>query len=269
MATNIKRPTTSFMRWLNDHREELKKKNPGAKAKDISTLGGAEWQRLKASNTKKDQEVVKKYEDAASADKARYQKETEEHPDLIPKNKKRSTSKSTGKGKKEKDPNAPKRPLTAYILWSKDNREKIIKANPNAKGKDIIKLLSDGWKRVNESSNKKEKEEADKYEKLAEKERERYAQEKETYKEEHETKKGPKRAMTAYMLWLNAHREDFKKSHPDAKVTEISTIGGAAWKKLQASTKEIDKKEIKKYQDLAAADKARYEKEKEAVAKSQ
>jgi hypothetical protein len=35
--------------------------------------------------------------------------------------------------KAPKDPNAPKRPLTAYFMWLKENREKIKQANPGFK----------------------------------------------------------------------------------------------------------------------------------------
>ncbi len=34
------------------------------------------------------------------------------------------------KGKKKKDPNAPKAPASAYLLWANDNRERIKVGSP-------------------------------------------------------------------------------------------------------------------------------------------
>ena len=40
------------------------------------------------------------------------------------------TKKTTVKAKKVKDPNAPKRPLSAYMFFAKDQRAAILKKNP-------------------------------------------------------------------------------------------------------------------------------------------
>lgn len=69
------------------------------------------------------------------------------------------------------------------------------------------------------------------------------------------------RPMTAYFLWLQENRESIKKANPNASVTEISKLAGVEWGKLSASDK-------KKYEDAAAKDKARYEKEMAAYKKS-
>lgn len=44
--------------------------------------------------------------------------------------------KATGKTKKEKDPNAPKRATTAYFFWLNANRPNI--AKPGMSGPDVI-----------------------------------------------------------------------------------------------------------------------------------
>ncbi|CAG9771400.1 unnamed protein product [Ceutorhynchus assimilis] len=43
----------------------------------------------------------------------------------------------------------------------------------------------------------------------------------------------PKRASTAFMLWLNATREQIKKDNPGIKVTEIAKKGGEMWKEMK------------------------------------
>ncbi|GAB0088100.1 High mobility group protein Z [Sergentomyia squamirostris] len=43
----------------------------------------------------------------------------------------------------------------------------------------------------------------------------------------------PKRPLSAYMLWLNEHREKIKKDHPGIKVTEIAKKGGEMWRNMK------------------------------------
>ena len=51
-----------------------------------------------------------------------------------------------GKTKKMKDPNAPKRNASAYLLYSIVARNDVRNANPNAMVADINKILSDNFK---------------------------------------------------------------------------------------------------------------------------
>ncbi|XP_061390564.1 FACT complex subunit Ssrp1-like [Musca vetustissima] len=59
----------------------------------------------------------------------------------------------------------------------------------------------------------------------------------------------PKRATTAFMLWLNDTREQIKNDNPGIKVTEIAKKAGELWKEL---------KDKSKWEELAAKDKQRY-----------
>ena len=42
----------------------------------------------------------------------------------------------------------------------------------------------------------------------------------------------PKRAMSAYFLWMNANRENIKKDHPGLSVTEFGKKAGEIWKEM-------------------------------------
>ena len=42
----------------------------------------------------------------------------------------------------------------------------------------------------------------------------------------------PKRAMSAYFLWMNASRETIKKDHPGLSVTEFGKKAGEIWKEM-------------------------------------
>lgn len=57
--------------------------------------------------------------------------------------------KSTGT-KKEKDPNAPKRPASAYIIFQNELRPKLRQANPDMPYKDVLTKISEEWKAVPE-----------------------------------------------------------------------------------------------------------------------
>lgn len=58
------------------------------------------------------------------------------------------------KGKKGKDPAAPKRPMSAYMLWLNASREKIKGDNPGISIIDLSKKAGEIWKGM--SKDKKE-----------------------------------------------------------------------------------------------------------------
>jgi hypothetical protein len=65
---------------------------------------------------------------------------------------------------------------------------------------------------------------------------------------------GPKRPQNASFLYMNENREAYKQAHPDAKFGDIAKGLADEFKNLPAEQK-------KKYEDKAANDKARYDKE--------
>jgi len=57
----------------------------------------------------------------------------------------------TKKAKKEKDPNRPKRPMSAFVLFGQDNRDRIKKENPTATFGEVGKLLGEEWKKASDA----------------------------------------------------------------------------------------------------------------------
>ncbi|KAI8039882.1 FACT complex subunit Ssrp1 [Drosophila gunungcola] len=101
-----------------------------------------------------------------------------------------------------------------------------------------------------DGAKKKKEKKAEKKEK-----KERKHKEKERIKKASKKNKDtgkPKRATTAFMLWLNDTRESIKKDNPGIKVTEIAKKGGEMWKEL---------KDKSKWEEAAAKDKQRYQDE--------
>eukprot|EP01080_Neovahlkampfia_damariscottae_P008135 gene8135-12596_t len=57
--------------------------------------------------------------------------------------------------KKEKDPNAPKRPSNAYFLYCSDNRNSLKEKNPELKTGQISKKLAAQWNTIDDATKKK------------------------------------------------------------------------------------------------------------------
>lgn len=64
-------------------------------------------------------------------------------PDSIPGGKKKRV-------KRERDPNAPKRPASAYILFQNAVRQEMRAANPTADYKELARQIGDRWKNLSE-----------------------------------------------------------------------------------------------------------------------
>jgi len=60
----------------------------------------------------------------------------------------RGTKRKAPARKKKKDPNAPKRPLTAYMFFTKERRTEYAKEHPEMKFGDLSKGLAEVWKNL-------------------------------------------------------------------------------------------------------------------------
>nr|AAA28914.1 single-stranded recognition protein [Drosophila melanogaster] len=98
-----------------------------------------------------------------------------------------------------------------------------------------------------DGAKKKKEKKSEKKEKKEKKHKEKERTKKPSKKKKDSGK--PKRATTAFMLWLNDTRESYKRENPGIKVTEIAKKGGEMWKEL---------KDKSKWEDAAAKDKQRY-----------
>ncbi|XP_028127722.2 FACT complex subunit Ssrp1 [Diabrotica virgifera virgifera] len=96
-----------------------------------------------------------------------------------------------------------------------------------------------------DSDEKKKKKEKKKTKTISEKPRRKH-------EKKEKTDGKPKRATTAFMLWLNASREKIKEENKGISVTEIAKKGGEMWRELK------DKSE---WEEKAKKDKERYEQE--------
>ena len=105
----------------------------------------------------------KRFVDMADKDKSRYEAEMRTY---VPPP---GGGGRRGKGKrKPKDPNAPKRALSAFFWFCNDERPALRAARPDSTVGDIAKLLGKKWAEVDETVKAK-------YEAMADKDRARYA----------------------------------------------------------------------------------------------
>eukprot|EP00586_Coscinodiscus_wailesii_P004417 CAMPEP_0172483484 /NCGR_PEP_ID=MMETSP1066-20121228/10496_1 /TAXON_ID=671091 /ORGANISM="Coscinodiscus wailesii, Strain CCMP2513" /LENGTH=398 /DNA_ID=CAMNT_0013247385 /DNA_START=66 /DNA_END=1262 /DNA_ORIENTATION=+ len=141
----------------------------------------------------------RKFVELAAADKARYEREKAEYDalqrlyqkreqdaamELLEAHKVLVSAKAEAddakKGKKaKKDPNAPKRPMSAYMFFSQERRAKIMAEKPEMKVTEVAKLLGEEWNQLEKG--KRGKKGTQKYDKLAAADKARYDEEKKAY----------------------------------------------------------------------------------------
>uniref|UniRef100_A0A3Q2WB85 High mobility group protein B2 n=1 Tax=Haplochromis burtoni TaxID=8153 RepID=A0A3Q2WB85_HAPBU len=154
MGKDPKKPRgkmSSYAYFVQTCREEHKKKHPDASV-NFSEFSKKCSERWKTMSPKE----KGKFEDMAKQDKLRYEREMKNY--VPPKGQKK---------KRFKDPNAPKRPPSAFFLFCADFCPKIKSENPGLSIGDTAKKLGEMW-------NSSSAEEKQPYEKKAAKLKEKY-----------------------------------------------------------------------------------------------
>ncbi|POY70702.1 hypothetical protein BMF94_6285 [Rhodotorula taiwanensis] len=103
----------------------------------------------------------------------------------MPKEGKTRSGKATAAAKPKKDPNAPKRNLSAYMIFSQDKRAEVKEENPDVSFGELGKLLGAKWKSVTPEEKKI-------YEDKAAADKTRYEKEKAAYQDGESKKKAAK-----------------------------------------------------------------------------
>jgi len=148
--------------------------------------------------------------------------------------------------RQKKDVNAPKRPLSAYIIYCQEQRESLKKKNPDMKATELTSQLGSMWRALSDDKKKQ-------YLTKQEKERERYQREMKDYtppqKEEKEEKTSrrkskkdtsstrPKRAPSGYIIFCQDRRADVKEENPSYGPKQITSRLGELWRELDDETK--------------------------------
>eukprot|EP00126_Sphaerothecum_destruens_P015670 Sdes_comp9708_c0_seq1m1206 len=170
-----------------------------------------------------------------------------------------------------KDPNAPKRPKSAYGLFSSEHRNEVKKKWPKLGAQEINQRLNELWKNIPDAKKmdyvRKSKKLRQKYEKDFIAYRQKYPNgappvKKLTKREQAEkvfnSKKrdpnAPPPARSAYILWANDLRANLKARNPNLTFAEVQKSIGQRWKSVSDAEKH-------RYQQLATYDKQRFNKD--------
>jgi hypothetical protein len=131
-----KRGKSAYILFCNKKREEARAAvGDDAKQTEVMKKLGEMWQALKDYRHERDKNALKALEEEALADKARYEEEMKEYTPPSDE----ELSSSAKKSPKTKDPNAPKRGKTAYVLFCAAKRQEAKETlGDDAKGKDVM-----------------------------------------------------------------------------------------------------------------------------------
>ena len=167
-STRPKRALGPYNFFIKDRRSHYKANNISISFSDFSKECSSIWKSL--SIEEKD-----KYSKSVEEDKARYQSEMASY-----------TPETKGKKRKSKDPNQPKRSLSAFFFFCHEARPKLRAENPGATISELAKKLGAKWQLLSD-------EEKAPFAESAQKDKERYAREMELFRNDSSSlKKGAK-----------------------------------------------------------------------------
>ncbi|XP_076472913.1 FACT complex subunit SSRP1-like isoform X2 [Babylonia areolata] len=144
--------------------------NPGESGSEVAEEYDSNPPTTSSEDSDSDYSAGSGFDSDASAAEERRERERERKQMLKEKEKKEKKDKKKGKNaktvpegppprrqqrktkKSTKDPNAPKRPLSAYFLWLNDHRESIKRDNPGISVTEVTKIGGELWKELKDKS---------------------------------------------------------------------------------------------------------------------
>ena len=161
-----KKATSAYWLWLGENRVSITNAHGLKRGSEVAKKAGELWKSLGPADKKK-------YEDLAAKDKIRYEEEVKR----LGKRKIERKEEDDKDGKKrKKDKEVPKRPMSAYFLWTQGERESIMKKHGIEKaGTEYTKKAAEEWKSVSDAIKKD-------YEKKADAAKAQYLKDLEAYK---------------------------------------------------------------------------------------
>jgi hypothetical protein len=182
--------------------------------------------------------------------------------------------------KKIKDPNKPKGKKSAYIIFCTKKREEAKKLlNPDAKATEVTSKLGQMWNELKNSKKTADKKMIQLCEQEAAEDKARYDEDMKDYvppsddelvanngngkgkgKGKKSDPNAPKGKKSAYIFFCSDNRDAAKTEiGTDGKATDVTKLLATWWNELKADEDRSD--ELKKYNKMAADDKARHDQE--------
>lgn len=266
-----KRNMSAYLMYQNAMRETFRSQNPGMTFGQLAKFTSAMYAEMPPAEKEA-------WNDRAEADKVRYLHELSMyHPPQGFDIKGDSIAgqivvKQLKANKATRDPNAPKKNMSSYLMYQNTMREPFRTENPGMTFGQLAKFTSAMYKSLTV-------EEKGRWEDAAMQDKGRYESEMSNYQpppgfdatgnlmEPHivgvgagrKNKKqkdpnAPKRARGSYVFFTFDARPKIMEETPDLKFTELGHVMGERWRALSAEEK-------KKYEDLANDDKKRFQEE--------
>ena len=152
-------------------------------------------------------------------------------------------------GKPMKDPNAPKKPLSAYFLFSQEERLKVKAEFPDYSITEVAKELGRRWATIDPAIKQS-------YEQRYQDSRRQYEQAMQAYKPQKKKKdpNAPKQPLSAYFIFSSEERMKVKNEHPSYSICEVAKELGRRWADMSPEMKQ-------KYQQMAEEGRQKYDQE--------
>lgn len=132
-----------------------------------------------------------------------------------------------------KDPNAPKKPLSAYFLFSQDERLKVKAEYTDYSITDVAKELGRRWATIDPGLKQQ-------YEQRYQAARKVFDQEMSAYKPQKKKKdpNAPKQPLSAYFIFSTEERLKVKNENPNYSICEVAKELGRRWAEMDPSLKQ-------------------------------
>eukprot|EP00043_Microstomoeca_roanoka_P000816 m.29258 g.29258 ORF g.29258 m.29258 type:complete len:222 (-) comp10517_c0_seq1:588-1253(-) len=130
---------TPYMCFSKQVRPAVMQQHPNAAVTEIAKLIGAKWRMLS-------QDEKQPFIDMAKADRARYKAAMQNY---VPTPGYEEGGRRRKKAKK--DPNAPKKPKSAYFLYAETRRDILRGQHPDARISEIAKITGEEWRNLSDA----------------------------------------------------------------------------------------------------------------------
>mmetsp|Transcript_19900 Transcript_19900/g.41881 ORF Transcript_19900/g.41881 Transcript_19900/m.41881 type:complete len:368 (-) Transcript_19900:188-1291(-) len=265
-----KRNQSAYLLYQNAMRDTFKLQNPGMTFGQLAKYTSAMYAEMPP-------EEKEAWAQRAEQDKARYLHELSQYVPPPGYDVKGDAVAGAGptvralKNGKTRDPNAPKKNMSAYLMYQNTMRESFRTENPGMTFGQLSKFTSAMYKSLTP-------EEKGRWEEAALQDKARYETEmanytpppgfdpngnlleangmpgSRKYSKKNKDPNAPKRARGSYVFFTLDERPKIVKETPEMKFTEMGHVMGERWRALSAEDK-------KKYEDLANDDKKRFNEE--------
>jgi len=234
---NPKRAKNALGYYIQHIRPQVKLEFPSQKYADITKIISTRWSSLPPEEKKPFEVLAQADHQRWEVEKKKSEKTTENMEDSIvsPKSTKNTSHKKSKKRTLPKDPTEPKKGLSSYVMFLKENRvsikQKLLEENLNVQETEVMRQVAEAWRALTE-------EEKEHYKLLSKQDFERYRREKDAYDEKEKNKIKNQEEETDCGDEEEPPKKRIKKQPPSPKKTKKKTAESEKPKNRKNSKKE-------------------------------